>query len=101
MPGSSAGHAGPDGSPARGGSRLRQGAERRAGSAIGATEVLAAGAVSQAGERMDAPSGSERFSPQQRGKGGASGVQGATPAASELQVRYNALDGTSSPDREV
>lgn len=50
---------------------------------------------------MDAPSGSERFSPKQRSKGGASGVQGATPAASELQVRYNALDGTSSPDREA
>ena len=87
--------------PRRGGSRLRQGAKRRAGSAIGATEVLAAGAASQAGKRLDAPSESERFSPQQRSKGGASGVQGLAPAASELQVRYNALDGTSSLDREV
>lgn len=64
-------------------------APRRAGaarveSAIGATEVLAAGAVSQAGKRLDAPSESERFSPQQRSKGGASGVQGLAPAASEL-----------------
>lgn len=66
MPGSSAGHAGPDGSPGRGGSRFRQGAERRAGSAIGATEEASPGCRFPGKGEPPAPSASERFSPQRR-----------------------------------
>ncbi len=64
-------HAGPDGSPGRGGSRLRQGAERRAGSAIGAPGEASPGCRFPGKGEPPAPSASERFSPQRRSKGGA------------------------------
>ena len=64
-------HAGPDGSPGRGGSRLWQEAERRAGSAIGATGEASPGCRFPGKGEPPAPSASERFSPQRRSKGGA------------------------------
>lgn len=59
-------HAGPGGSPGRGGSRLRQGAERRAGSVIGATGEASPGCRFPGKGEPPAPSTSERFSPQRR-----------------------------------